>query len=73
MIFVGCSYEDLKYKVFRSKTTPTEKSHGYSYKYIIGPFKTMRGAKFMAKYGKNNPHLQCVDDAERMAKYERKD
>lgn len=38
------------------------------YMYSIGPFRTRRGADFMAAYGANNPHCQCVADAERLAK-----
>lgn len=57
-----------KYKVFKSFYTPTRKSHGSRYTYVIGPFDTMRGAKYMADYGRGNPHLQTVADAERLAK-----
>jgi hypothetical protein len=35
---------------------------------VIGPFRTKRGAQFMATYGANNPHCQTVADAERIAK-----
>lgn len=55
-------------KVFRSYTTPTSASHGGKYGYVIGPFRTLRGAFFMADYGRNNPHLQTVADAEELAK-----
>jgi len=55
-------------KVFRSFTPPTSKSHGDKYSAVIGPFKTLRGAAFMADYGRNNPHLQTVRDAEELAK-----
>lgn len=56
------------YSVFKHGTMPTTKSHGKEYGAVIGPFRTMRGAKFMALYGHNNPHLQTVSDAERIAK-----
>ena len=31
---------------------------------------TKRGAEYVAKYGKGNPHIQHVRDAERLAKKE---
>jgi len=54
--------------VFRSATEPTFKSHGHLYNAVIGPFQTRRGADFMAQYGRNNPHVQHVRDAERIAR-----
>jgi hypothetical protein len=38
------------------------------YSAVIGPFRTKRGAKFMAEHGANNPHCQTVREAERIAK-----
>jgi hypothetical protein len=35
---------------------------------LIGPFRTKIGAEIMAFHGGGNPHLQCVSDAERIAK-----
>lgn len=43
---------------------------GLPYNAIIGPFKTLRGARFMRDFGFNNPHLQTVEDAENLAKQE---
>lgn len=65
-IYVGIT-KDNRYEVFKSGVEPTEQT---TPKYVacIGAFKTMRGAKFMAEHGKGNPHLQCVADAERIAK-----
>jgi hypothetical protein len=54
--------------VFRSAATPTENSHGELYGAVIGPFRSARGAHFMAKSGGGNPHVQTVSDAERIAK-----
>ena len=68
MIYVGCSIVDNTYQVFRSSVKPTEESHGDKFKYIIGAFRTLRGAKVFAKYGKNNPHMSYVADAEALAK-----
>ena len=65
-IYVGV--KGAKRKVFRSAKTPTFASHGKRFAAVIGPFRTKAGAEAMAKYGRNNPHLQTVADAERMAK-----
>lgn len=56
----------LKMTVFLSAETPTPGSHG-PYAAVIGPFRTKKGADFMAAHGLNNPHLQSVSDAERIA------
>lgn len=65
--YVGISDLGVKRETFTSYSEPTEKSHGHKYAAVIGPFRTKRGAEYMAKYGRNNPHLQHVDDAERLA------
>jgi len=64
--FVGTKRDGTR-EVFKSATTPTEQSHGDTYIYTTGPFRTMRGARFMATYGENNPHCRTVDEAERIA------
>lgn len=51
--------------VFQSVTTPTRETCPYVY--VIGPFRTLAGAQFMAEYGQGNPHCQHVNDAERLA------
>ena len=56
-------------QIFKAKTEPTEKEYP-QFIYIIGPFKTLRGAEFMRDYGYNNPHCQHVNDAEKLAKLE---
>ena len=56
------------YQVFRSATTPTQKTHGDRFFAVIGPFRTKAAADIMAKYGKGNPHLQTVAQAEKLAK-----
>ena len=53
---------------FKSDTTPTHESHGSIYAAVIGPFRTKRGATFDAAVGRNNPHIQHVNDAERIAR-----
>lgn len=65
-LYVGL--RDGAREVFRSVLTPTFHSHGEKYNAVIGPFQTKRGAEFMAKYGQGNPHVQCVADAERIAR-----
>jgi len=54
-------------ELFRSSSEPTEASHGRLYHYVVGPFRTKRGADFMRQYGHNNPHCVTVADAERLA------
>ena len=54
--------------VFLCPHVPTQGSHGVLYSAVIGPFRTKRGAEFMAKHGHGNPHLQTVADAERLAR-----
>ena len=68
-LYVGLTLDcTARRQVFRSATTPTEASHGKLYGAVIGPFRTRRGADFMAMYGgSNNPHLCCVADAERLS------
>ena len=64
--YVGCLKSGKK-EVFTAETKPTTDSHGHIYFAVIGPFRTMRGAKYMADGG-DNPHCLTVYDAERLAK-----
>lgn len=68
-LYVGVRREGIKmiYERFRSFVTPSPPSHP-QYIMVIGPFRTVAGADYMVKYGYNNPHCQCVNDAERLAK-----
>lgn len=66
--YVGIERETLNYVAFKSTLTPTEQSHGEIYAGVIGPFVTKRAAMFTEKYGQGNPHIQHVNDAERLAK-----
>lgn len=59
-----------EWTAFRADCAPTYGTHGDRFGAVIGPFRTRRGAVFMAKYGRGNPHLQAVADAERLAKSE---
>lgn len=47
---------------------PTQKEYGDRFFAFMGPFRTARGAKFYIKHGWNNPHIQTVSDAERIAR-----
>jgi hypothetical protein len=58
---------DAKREVFRSATNPTREQFP-QYFACVGPFRTVRGARFMRDFGMNNPHCQCVRDAERLGK-----
>ena len=55
------------YEAFRSRVTPTQRTHGDMYTTVIGPFKTKRAAKWTERFGYRNPHFRHVDDAERLA------
>lgn len=66
-IYVGLF--EANCEVFKSNTEPTQTTHGDKYHAVIGPYRTMRGAKFSASAARtNNPHVQTVADAERIAK-----
>ena len=65
--YVGCKYPNPR-EVFKSESLPLYSTHGDRYSACIGPFRTKRGAEFMAKYRESNPHLCHVNDAERIAK-----
>ena len=56
-------------EAFKSKTEPTQETHGVQYNAVWGPFRTKRGVEFGASWrAVNNPHVQTVADAERIAK-----
>ena len=69
-IYVGfSSYSPWSAKeVFKSSHTPTEESHGERYQWAMGPFRTMRGAKYMVDATHRGAYTQHVDDAEENAK-----
>ena len=58
---------DLTREVFPSLTVPTEETTFGRYLYAIGPFRTKRGAEFMARQV-NNPHCVTVQQAEKLAR-----
>ena len=53
---------------FKCSTIPTSTSHGDEYTYVIGPFKTKRGAVWAQQFGLDNPHFRNVQDAEQLAR-----
>jgi hypothetical protein len=67
-IYLGLASTSNKREIFRSDETPTFQTHGEKYNAVVGPFQTRRAAEFMRDFGRNNPHCQCVADAERLAK-----
>lgn len=71
-LYVGYSRDHNGMEAFRSEAPPTFESHGSKYDAVIGPFRTVRGAKIMALYGNGNPHIRCVDDAEAHARASKK-
>jgi hypothetical protein len=72
MIWVGI--KQGKREVFEYMRTPTKESHGEKYNAVIGAFASHAGAELMASpAGYNNPHIQTVDDAERIAHANKRD
>ena len=69
-LYVGIRADNGKREGFRFtvRDTPTQETHRHLYAAVIGPFRTVRGARFMVDHGTNNPHLQTVADAERCAR-----
>ena len=64
---------DSRREVFKATRMPTRRQYGRKYAYVVGPFKTLRGARYMAEYGGNNPHCTCVAQAEWLAKHHAED
>lgn len=55
-------------EIIRERFEPTRESHGAEFMACVGPFRTVRGARFMRDHGRANVHCQNVADAERLAK-----
>jgi len=66
MYYIGRNHEGRR-ELFRSTKKPTASSHGDRYMYVVGPFRTKRGATFMLNHGHNNPHCITVSQAEKLA------
>lgn len=67
MIWLGLAGFGTRREIFNCEQEPTTESHGHLYDAVIGPFKTLSGARFMRYHGWNNPHCQTVADAERIS------
>ena len=66
--YMGYRIDTGAREVFRNWYEPTATTHGHIYAAVVGPFRTKRGAVFMAEHGRGNPHIQTVADAERWGK-----
>ena len=64
--YVGYAYYTGRPSVFRSVETPQQGESLFAS--VTGPFRTKRGADFMAKHGRNNPHCRSVAEAEHCAR-----
>ena len=53
--------------LFWSVHTPTQETHGHLYTCAQGPFRTRLAARWFNRYGRGNPHVCTVADAERLA------
>ena len=53
--------------LFAFARTPTQETHGYLYTCAQGPFRTRLAARWFNRYGRGNPHVCTVADAERLA------
>ncbi len=62
--YVGIRVDNGQYERFTSERTPVRETQGQLYSVVIGPFRTVRG---VAQFGRGNPHVQHVNDAERLA------
>lgn len=62
--YVGVKHDGTR-EVFRLAFRPTEDLWAGTYRLVIGPFKTTRGAQFMAKHG--DDHTHSIREAERIA------
>ena len=61
--YVGLAATTYALIAFRASATEAS-----GYLAVIGPFRTRRAALWAEKYGRNNPHFQHVNDAERLSK-----
>ena len=53
--------------LFRSSNLPTKESHGHLFTAVIGPFKSKVGAKYFARYLRDNPLPCTAEEIERLA------
>jgi hypothetical protein len=70
-IYLGFRINRGGTEVFRTLVRePTFEDFGGAFVALIGPFRTKRAARFMAKHGAHtgNPHCVTVADAERISR-----
>lgn len=60
---VASAFAPDSWHVFRSKVIPIPQTHGDLYGYVVGPFRTMRGARYFAAHP-----IGTVAQAERAAR-----
>jgi hypothetical protein len=53
--------------LFSSACIPTKETHGHLYTCAQGPFRTRLAARWFNRYGRDNPHVCTMADAERLA------
>jgi hypothetical protein len=56
------------FKAFQCAYTPSQRKQGRIYLYVIGPFRSKRGALWAEKFGFGNPAFYGVAAAERISK-----
>jgi hypothetical protein len=54
--------------LFASPVPPNNETHGHLYTCTQGPFRTRLAARWFNRYGRGNPHVHTVADAERLAR-----
>jgi hypothetical protein len=54
--------------LFASPVTPTKETYGHLYTCAQGPFRTRLAARWFNRYGRGNPLVHTVADAERLAR-----
>ena len=65
--YVGLERMSNIREVFRYVGAPTALTHGDRYITVMGPFRSMRGAQYVALFGTTTPPIRSVREAERMA------
>lgn len=68
--FIGVKHDGSR-EVFFAGNEPADESYDALYAIVIGPFRTAGGAEIVRDYGRGNPHVQTVEDAERIARSRR--
>jgi len=56
------------YKAFQCAYHPSRRKQGGRFSYVIGPFRSKRGALWAERFGFGNPAFYGVEAAERISK-----